>query len=49
MLMAKLYSKKPNTHLALVPKEDTIKFLLNYSKALSVIKYNKLRFDSLLN
>ena len=47
--MAKLYSKKPQTHLALVPKEETIKFLLDYSKALSVIQYNKLKFDSLLN
>jgi len=48
--MAKLYSqqqiRQSNT---LVPKEETIQFLLNYSKALSVIKYNKLRFDSLLN
>lgn len=48
--MAKLYSQQ-QTHQSskLVPKEETIEFLLNYSKALSVIKYNKLRFDSLLN
>ena len=48
--MAKLYSQQQkNTTSKLVPKEETIKFLLNYSKALSVIKYNKLRFDSFLN
>jgi hypothetical protein len=33
----------------LVPKEETIKFLLDYSKALSVINYNKLKFEALLN
>jgi hypothetical protein len=33
----------------LVPKEETIKFLLDYSKALSVIDYNKLKFEALLN
>lgn len=32
-----------------VPKEETIKFLLDYSKALSVIDYNKLKFEALLN
>ena len=48
--MAKLYSKKHTTlNPALVPKEETVKFLLDYSKALSVIQYNKLKFDSLLN
>jgi len=33
----------------MVPKEETIKFLLDYSKALSVIDYNKLKFEALLN
>ncbi len=48
--MAKFYTQQ-QTHQSskLVPKEETIKFLLDYSKALSVIKYNKLRFNSLLN
>jgi hypothetical protein len=48
--MAKIYSenslKKTNN---LEPKEETVKFLLNYSKALSVINYNKLKFEALLN
>ena len=48
--MAKLYSKKnPQKQLNLNPKEETIKFLLDYSKALSVIDYNKLKFEALLN
>jgi len=33
----------------MVPKEETIKFLLDYSKALSVIDYNKMKFEALLN
>ena len=48
--MAKLYSrisiKKSND---LKPKEETIKFLLDYSKALSVIKSDKVKFELVLN
>jgi hypothetical protein len=31
------------------PREETVKFLLNYSKALSVIDYKKMKFEALLN
>ena len=47
--MAKLYSKKILHSETLKPKEETVNFLLNYSKALSVIKCNELKFDALLN
>jgi len=48
--MAKLYSqKKPQKQIDLNPKEETIQFLLNYSKALSVINCNKMKFEALLN
>jgi hypothetical protein len=48
--MAKLYSEQQKHQSSkLVPKEETINFLLNYSKALSVIKYNRLSFNTLLN
>jgi len=48
--MAKLYSENSIKKLnASQPKEETVKFLLNYSKALSVINYNKLKFEALLN
>ncbi len=50
--MQKFYSKTSRSgHVTkkLVPKEETIKFLLDYSKALSVIDYNKLKFEALLN
>ncbi len=50
--MGKLYFKKSskeekNHHLQ--PKKETVDFLLNYSKALSVIEYRKLKFETLLN
>ncbi len=50
--MAKLYSetsRRDRVKEKLVPKEETIKFLLDYSKALSVIDYNKMKFEALLN
>ncbi|HLV15505.1 MAG TPA: hypothetical protein VKY41_10010 [Xanthomarina sp.] len=48
--MAKLYSNNPEqAQLDLNPKEETIKFLLDYSKALSVINCNKMKFEALLN
>ena len=48
--MAKLYSQKnPQKQLNLNPKEETVSFLLDYSKALSVINCNKMKFEALLN
>ena len=48
--MAKLY-KKPisETVKPLGPKAETLKFLLNYSKALSVTKYKSMTFETLNN
>jgi hypothetical protein len=47
--MAKIYSNPSPKNDNLKPKDETISFLLNYSKALSVINYNKLKFEALLN
>jgi len=50
--MQKMYSKTSRLERVnknMVPKEETVKFLLDYSKALSVIDYNKLKFEALLN
>ncbi len=47
--MAKLYPETQKKIETLNPKEETINFLLNYSKALSVINYNKMKFEALLN
>lgn len=51
MKMAKLYpQKKPQNQIDdLQPKKETIDFILNYSKALSVIHCNKKKFEALLN
>ena len=47
--MAKLYPQCSHKNDNLNPKEETVNFLLNYSKALSVIHYHKLKFEALLN
>jgi len=48
--MAKLYTNKSVENINdLKPKEETVKFLLNYSKALSVINCNEMKFEALLN
>lgn len=48
--MAKLYSENSIKNLnELEPREETVNFLLNYSKALSVINCNKWKFEALLN
>ncbi len=47
--MAKIYSSASPKNYNLKPKDETISFLLEYSKALSVINYNKLKFEALLN
>lgn len=47
-----MYSETSRTERVnqnMVPKEETVRFLLDYSKALSVIDYNKMKFEALLN
>lgn len=49
--MPEMYSQsRPNrVSKNLVPREETIKFILDYSKALSVINYKNVKFEALLN
>ncbi len=50
--MQKIYSeisRLDSVNKKMVPKEETVKFLLAYSMALSVIHVNKLKFEALLN
>ncbi len=50
--MGKLYFKKTSKEEKsdhLQPKKETIKFLLNYSKALNVVEYKTMKWDTLLN
>lgn len=49
--MSKIYSEPSPGKKAenLEPKVETISFLLNYSKALSVMQYKTMRFEALIN
>ncbi len=47
--MENVYSKTSPQNSNLSPKDETIKFLLDYSQALSVIDCNKWKFEALLN
>ncbi len=48
--MAKIYFKESIEHTNdLKPKEETVHFLLNYSKALSVINCKELKIEAFLN
>lgn len=48
--MAKLYTKEEKlASKKMVPKKETISFLLNYSKALSITKVGKLKFETIAN
>lgn len=47
--MAKIYSKKSLVSNTMKPKKETISFLLNYSKALNVIKVNDKSFEIIAN
>jgi hypothetical protein len=50
--MQKLYSRSSpsgQVNKNMVPKQQTITFILNYSKALSVLEYQNLKFETILN
>lgn len=47
--MAKLYTKKTLFNPTMVPKRQTIDFILNYSKALNVLKIKKMTIEVVLN
>jgi len=47
--MAKIYSKKTLAITTMKPQKETISFLLNYSKALSIIKVNNMSFEVMAN
>ncbi|WP_164974475.1 hypothetical protein [Flavobacterium amnicola] len=36
--MAKLYTKKAKSTQKMLPKKETVNFILNYSKALKIVK-----------
>lgn len=47
--MAKIYSKQALEVSKKLPKKETIQFLLNYSKALNVIKVGKMSIEMMAN
>jgi hypothetical protein len=47
--MAKIYSKKTLANTKMLPKKQTINFILNYSKAYSVLKIGNLNFENIAN
>ncbi|MEO0038030.1 MAG: hypothetical protein RIQ59_1241 [Bacteroidota bacterium] len=47
--MAKLYSKKALVNNKMVPKKETISFILNYSKALNIVKIGNHNFEVIAN
>ena len=47
--MEKIYSNSSKMNKKKNPKDETVSFILNYSKALSVINYKKMKFEALLN
>ncbi|MFC5045868.1 hypothetical protein ACFSTE_20115 [Aquimarina hainanensis] len=47
--MAKFYFESSQRDKQLNPRKSTIDFILNYSKALEILEYKKLKFEALLN
>jgi hypothetical protein len=47
--MAKLYSKRTLATTKMLPKKETVNFILNYSKALNIIKVGNKNFEIVAN
>ena len=47
--MAKIYSKTIVTSSNMKPKKETVSFLLNYSKALSIYKVGNMSIETIAN
>ena len=47
--MAQLYTENLSNSEQLNPKHETIRFLLDYSKALRIVHFEGLKFDNVLN
>ena len=47
--MAKIYAQKKLVTNSMKPKKETISFLLNYSKALSVLQVDNKSFEIIAN
>ncbi len=47
--MAKIYSKQTLVTNTMKPRKEIVSFLLNYSKALSIIKAENISFEIIAN
>lgn len=47
--MAKLYTKNALASKKMLPKSETINFILNYSKALNIIKIGNKNYEIIAN
>lgn len=47
--MAKIYTKRKLASKNLLPKKETISFLLSYSKVLNIIKIGNMNFETIAN
>lgn len=47
--MAKLYTKNALATTKMLPKKETINFILNYSKALNIVKVGNKNFELIAN
>jgi len=43
--MAKLYTKKTSPTQEMLPKKETVDFILNYSKSLKIVKVGDKNFE----
>jgi hypothetical protein len=47
--MAKLYTKQAVATFKMAPKKETLNFLLNYSKALNIVKIGNQNIEIIAN
>jgi hypothetical protein len=47
--MAKIYSKKVLLTPLMLPKKETISFIIQYSKVMSMVKVGKFTFENISN
>lgn len=49
LYMAKIYSEKKLAAPEMLPKEETVEFLLSYSKALKIVKTENGTYENIAN
>lgn len=47
--MEKIYSEYPNACKLAISSQETVKFIMSYSKSLQVTEYQEIQFETILN